>query len=107
MGEIINHRNLPLFAPNFLPPLYPFKGFQGTGDDLQSKVSRAPAMICSGIFSWSAIAITASASSRLCSPKSLVLKAAKVSLFFMMSKVVQGDAKEMGPKRQAELVFFP
>ena len=35
MGEIIDHCNLPLFAPNFLPPLYPFEGFQGTGDDLQ------------------------------------------------------------------------
>ena len=35
MGKIIDHRNLPFFAPDFLPPLYPIKGFQGTGDDLQ------------------------------------------------------------------------
>ena len=35
MREIIDHRNLPFFPPDFLPPFDAFKGFQGIGDDLQ------------------------------------------------------------------------
>jgi hypothetical protein len=95
MGKIIDHRNLPFFAPDFLPPLYPIKGFQGTGDDLQWNFQ----MVRNGD--------NRQRIEQIVFAEKFVLKTEKVSLFFMISKVVQGDSTEMVPRRQQELLFWP